>query len=959
MTPERWQQVKKLLEAAWERDAGERGAFLDQACADDPELRSEVEALLASDEHGGEFLAAPAMDQVESGAIEQVPENSSEGSDLAGTRVGRYTIQGLIGKGGMGAVYRAVREDDFRMQVAIKLLKRGTDTDAALGRFRAERQILAGLQHPNIARLLDGGATETGSPYFVMEYVDGAPLLEYAAPLTVPQRLQLFRSVCSAVQYAHQNRIVHRDIKPANILVTSEGIPKLLDFGIAKLLHPATDGATVALTLTGARVMTPDYASPEQVKGEPVTPATDVYSLGTVLYELLTGKRAHHVKAYSLEEMLKEICTQDPPKPSSVVKELDGDLDNIVLRALRKEPERRYGSAAELSEDLDRFLHHRPVHARKESLTYRGRKFLKRNRVPTVAAGLSAVLILALVVGLGGFGLRRSGLPQEPFQNLRMTRITPDGKAGRAAISPQGDYVAHSHKEEDGRQSLWVRNVSTSSDVQIVPPANVDYGNMAFSTDGSDIYFTTRESRFVRQADLNKVPALGGPARKLRTVDHLDLQGTWVSTFAVSPDSAHLALTAGGLGWNELLITARDGSGGRTIAGRHENDVINGVAWSPDAHTIAFGRVNLKTFDTEIMTVAAEGGPERALTHSNLNWRILSLQWLQNDWLAVLSTPTTDPYGSQIWRVSYPAGHTARITNDLSKYTGLSATKAGNPIATVQTDYLCNLWILPAGRSDAARQITYGPNKYDGYNGISWAPNGTLFFGSRAIDGRELWQIQADGQDLRPLPIVSSVAWVQVSPDGRSIAFLSDRGGTWRIRKADVNGENAAPVANGFSPSWSPDGQWILYYTIGPPVTSWKQHVTGGAPVPILRDASAPVVSPDGKWIFCWLYEDNKTKIAIVSFTDGRMMRKFDLPPGLSARNRLSWMPDGKAFAYIADRGGISNIFAQPIDGSDPMQITRFSSGMLFSFAWSRDGSQLACARGGITSDVVLIHDLR
>src|SRR6202158_2261783 len=217
MTPERWQQVKKLLEAAWERDAGERGAFLDQACADDPELRSEVEALLASDEHGGEFLAAPAMDQVESGAIEQVPENSSEGSDLAGTRVGRYTIQGLIGKGGMGAVYRAVREDDFHMEVAIKLLKRGSDADTTLQRFRSERQILAGLQHPNIARLLDGGATGSGLPYFVMEYVDGTPLLEYAAPLSVQQRLELLRAVCAAVQFAHEKRIVHRDIKPSNI----------------------------------------------------------------------------------------------------------------------------------------------------------------------------------------------------------------------------------------------------------------------------------------------------------------------------------------------------------------------------------------------------------------------------------------------------------------------------------------------------------------------------------------------------------------------------------------------------------------------------------------------------------------------------------------------------------------------------------------------------------------------
>ena len=239
----------------------------------------------------------------------------------------------------MGAVYRAVREDDFRMQVAIKLLKRGTDTEAALSRFRAERQILAGLEHPNIARLLDGGATETGLPYFVMEYVDGTPLLEYAAPLPVRQRLELFRSVCPAVQYAHQNLIVHRDIKPANILVTPEGIPKLLDFGIAKLLDPAADGATMALTAAGGRLMTPGYASPEQVRGEPVTTATDVYSLGAVLYELLTGRRAHHLETYSPKSHRRGDLQPRAQEPSTVARDLDADLDNIVLMALRKEPD--------------------------------------------------------------------------------------------------------------------------------------------------------------------------------------------------------------------------------------------------------------------------------------------------------------------------------------------------------------------------------------------------------------------------------------------------------------------------------------------------------------------------------------------------------------------------------------------------------------------------------------------
>jgi serine/threonine-protein kinase len=302
-----------------------------------------VDALLAADEDTSGFWKEPPpglaeiREAVFAPTIDGAPDDSLPGCDLAGTRVGKYTIHGLVGKGGMGAVYRATREDDFRMEVAIKLLKRGTDTDATLERFRSERQILAGLQHPNIARLIDGGTTDAGLPYLVMEYVDGLPLLQHAAPLPVRRRLELFRAVCHAVQYAHEKRIIHRDIKPANILVTPGGVPKLLDFGIAKLVDPAVEAAS-ALTLTGMRLMTPDYASPEQVRGQQITPATDVYSLGAVLYELLTGERAHRIQSLSASEIEREICTCEPTKPSALAKELDSDLDNIVLKALRKEP---------------------------------------------------------------------------------------------------------------------------------------------------------------------------------------------------------------------------------------------------------------------------------------------------------------------------------------------------------------------------------------------------------------------------------------------------------------------------------------------------------------------------------------------------------------------------------------------------------------------------------------------
>ncbi len=408
MTPERWQQVNEILEEAWERAGTERREFLDQACSGDPLLREKVEALLAADEDASGFWKEPPpglaeiREAVFAPTIDGALDDFLPGFDLAGTRVGKYTIHGLIGKGGMGAVYRATREDDFRMEVAIKLLKRGTDTDATLERFRSERQILAGLQHPNIARLIDGGATDDGLPYLVMEYVDGLPLLQHAAPLPVRRRLELFRAVCHAVQYAHEKRIIHRDIKPTNILVTPGGVPKLLDFGIAKLVDPAA-GAASDLTLTGMRLMTPDYASPEQVRGQRIEPATDVYSLGAVLYELLTGERAHRIQSLSVNEIEREICTREPRKPSAVVKELDSDLDAIVLKALRKEPERRYTSAAELADDLDRYLQNRPVKARRETMLYRGRKFVKRSRLLVITSFATAAVVLGLVAGFDRF----------------------------------------------------------------------------------------------------------------------------------------------------------------------------------------------------------------------------------------------------------------------------------------------------------------------------------------------------------------------------------------------------------------------------------------------------------------------------------------------------------------------------------------------------------------------------
>lgn len=426
MTPEQAQRVQAVFEAALEVHPAERAVFLDTACGDEAWLKQEVASLLAALDEAGSFIEAPAVIE----APEVFTDERAE--SMIGRRIGAYQIIGAIGQGGMGAVYLAARADEhFQKRVALKVLKRGLETEDILRRFRHERQILASLDHPHIARLLDGGTTEDGLPYFVMEYIEGQPIDQYCDDhrLSITERLQLFRQVCAAVQYAHQNLIVHRDLKPSNMFITADGAPKLLDFGIAKVLNPDVSSPTVEVTMTGMRLMTPGYASPEQARGGLITTASDVYSLGVVLYELLTGHRPYHVSSLPPDEAARVICQQEPEKPSTAItrveemttdgetkritpesvsemradtpdrlrRRLSGDLDNIVLMALRKEPQRRYASVEQFSEDIRRHLDGLPVMARKDTLGYRAEKFIKRHRVGVAA---TVVIVLTLVGGV-------------------------------------------------------------------------------------------------------------------------------------------------------------------------------------------------------------------------------------------------------------------------------------------------------------------------------------------------------------------------------------------------------------------------------------------------------------------------------------------------------------------------------------------------------------------------------
>ncbi len=395
------QRVTGIFGEAIELTPGERGAFLDAACGAATDLRAELESLLSAYEQAGGFMEA--LDLERGAALLEAAADV----EPSRRRIGPYRLLRELGRGGMGVVYLAERaEGGFEQRAVIKLIKRGMDSDAILQRFLRERQILAGLEHVNVARLFDGGVTDDGQPYFAMEYIDGEPLTAYCEEraLSVEQRLRLFEDGCRAVQHAHGKLVVHRDLKPSNMLVTSEGELKLLDFGIAKLLGEEDDAT--ALTQAGMRVLTLDYAAPEQVRGEPVTTAADVYALGVVLYELLTGRRPYDAERRSRVDVARAVCEVEPRPPSLAVasqprlaKRLRGNLDTIVLKALAKEPSRRYASAEALAEDVRRHRAGHPVQARRETMAYVSAKFVRRHRVSVAAASVATLFLLLGLVG--------------------------------------------------------------------------------------------------------------------------------------------------------------------------------------------------------------------------------------------------------------------------------------------------------------------------------------------------------------------------------------------------------------------------------------------------------------------------------------------------------------------------------------------------------------------------------
>jgi Tol biopolymer transport system component len=537
-----------------------------------------------------------------------------------------------------------------------------------------------------------------------------------------------------------------------------------------------------------------------------------------------------------------------------------------------------------------------------------------------------------------------------------------------AAISPDGKYVVHAI-EDAGKQSLWVRQVTTANNVQIVPPAETLYFGMTFSGDGNYVYYVT-VNKNESEAFLYQVPVLGGTPRKL--VEDID------APVALSPDGSQIAYVRfyPPKGTDDLVVAKADGSGehvvgGRKLPARYASSWFGhsaGLGWSPDGRTIATlasdnpGRAGSAAASWTLVGVPVAGGAERTI--SSTKWSSSGRAvWLgDGSGLIIDTSDQTSSLASQLWYVAYPSGEARRITNDLNRYFGVSLTADSSALVTVQSEVASSIWVAPRGEARGARQITSGSGTGAGLLGIACMPNGGVVYTSNASGQTDLWSMGADGSSPVQLTLnAGNNSEPSISPDGQTIVFSSDRDSHRNIWRMNIDGSSPKQLTHGDSdslPQITPDGKWLIYGSSSSgKLRLWKQRLDGGAPESVIeRAATGAVVSPDGKWIAFYTFDEAAGRWGIAAMpTQGGEPTKLSYV----VDSTIAWTPDSQAVMYVDNRNGVSNLWSQTLDGRPPKQMTNFTGGSIFNFAWSRDGKQMFLARGAVNSDVVLISNVK